>query len=165
MSTITAEAKATLKEVMTHAILDAAVKEVGRVEQQISTVLAPGEECVDWHRAKKRLPFIVRILPFVPDMMTRPKNYLLVLTRARLVIVRMTNPFNKLKDSEVKRTEASIPWTQVRGIEPRRHPGSSSLILRTASNGTHHFKYMNADAAEELACDARLLIESVKAGA
>lgn len=160
MSTMTTETKATLEEVMTSAILEAAVEAVGRVRAQISTVLAAGEECVDWHRAKKRLPFLIRVMPFMPDLMTRPKNYLIVLTHSRLVIVRMTNPLNKLKDPEVKRIEASIPWTQVEGIEPRRHMGSSSLILRTASNGTHRFKYMESEAAEKFATDARLLTKA-----
>lgn len=160
MSTITAETKATLEDVMTNAIIEAAVNAVGRVEQQIATVLAPGEECVDWHRAQKRLPFIVRVLPFIPDMMTRPKKYLLVLTNSRLVVVRMTNPLNKLKESEVRGTEASVPWAQVRAIEPRRHVGMSSLIVRTASSGVHHFKYMESDAAEKFAADARLLTQA-----
>lgn len=150
----------TVASAVSSAIAEAAVEHMGRIERQIETVLEPGESHLYWHKASKSLAFIVRVIPLVPDLLTRPKKYLLVLCPSRLLIVRMTNPLNKLKDSEVKRLEATIPWSNVKSILPRRRLTSSSVVVRTKSFGTHHFKYLQSDAADELASQAKRLIDA-----
>lgn len=147
-------------EAVSRALADAAAEQASQIEGQISPLLDPGESHLEWHLASKRVPPVVRMIPFVPDTLTREKKYLLVLAPTRLLIVRMTNPFNKLKGLEVKRVEASIPWSTVCGISPQRRLSSSSVVVRTKSSGTHRFKDMQLNAADELASRARVLIDA-----
>ena len=51
--------------------------------------LVPGERLLGYQIGQIRMPFWLRILPLMPDLLTRPKNFALAVTNQRLLILRM----------------------------------------------------------------------------
>ena len=77
-------------------------------EVQVAT---DGERGLDAQLAEWRPPFWVRVLPFVPDLFTRPRLFVLAITDRRVVVIRLTNPhFGNPKPNGVK---VSIPLAEL----------------------------------------------------
>jgi len=79
------------------------------------SIITPEEEIVTWMKASHGPPFLVRIIPFIPNLITRGKDYLIVVTNERLLIARLTKPLNVFADPKIKEVVVQAPLASVTG--------------------------------------------------
>jgi hypothetical protein len=122
-----------------------------------------GEECLAFQHGETRPPFIIRIMPFVPDLLTRSRKFLLGITDRRVLILELTNPFNKLKLPDFKALIASLPFSQIESVEPRRGTFTSDLTIVAKSGHRYIFTNMLLSAPDTFASNLQAVI--ARAGA
>ena len=108
------------------------------------------EKVLDCWKAKTRPHFLIRICPFVPDLLTRTKKYLLVLTNHRLLIIRTTNAFNKFADEKFKKVIADLPLLAIESIHSKTGFLSSGVKIN-ARHKSYRFKDVPESSVEEMA--------------
>jgi len=153
----TAAAERGFQQGMREALASAVARSIASTIQRVrfEAFLEPDESVVGVFDAETRPPFILRILPIVPDLFVRAKKYCLVVTPHRLIIVAMTNPLNKFKSPSPQSTHLSVPWADIAAIEPRKHLLTSSISIRTRSGEVHRFSSMLRGDADRLAAAAQ----------
>lgn len=82
-----------------------------------ASITPADEEIVISAPATQRPPFIVRIIPLIPDLITRGKDYLLVVTNKCLRVARLTRPFNAFAAPKVKGVVVEAALASVASVE------------------------------------------------
>ncbi|MEI6177252.1 MAG: hypothetical protein WCS43_10195 [Verrucomicrobiota bacterium] len=129
-------------------------------EQIVLSHCVPGEECLAFQHGETKPPFIIRILPFVPDLLTRARKYLLAITDRRVLILELTNPFNKLKLPGFKSVIASLPFTEIASVQPKRGILTSCLAIAAKSGKRYAFTDMLLSAPETFASNLQTVMEN-----
>jgi len=131
----------------------------------IASQLAPGEVLFAYQQGDKRLPFLVRVIPFIPDFLTAPKVFLLAVTDLRLMVIEIGRPIGWRKEAEFKRMAASVPLSEVGDVQPMEGLLTSSILITTKSGGRYRYTDMLKGAAEQLAADLAYVSDLVEGAA
>jgi len=112
--------------------------------------LEEGEKLQAFELGENRVPFLLRIIPFVPRSLTAPTEFILGLTSRRLLIIRVNRTWmtRRVNGSTVA---ASIPFEQIESVTPRMGLLTSSLTIRTTSGQTLKYTDMLKSAADRFA--------------
>lgn len=131
-------------DVVTAAIAEA-IEDLDRERQQLTApYLRPDELIVDAVEVERKKPFLVRVMPFVPDLLIGPRRYLLVVTQQRLLILHLGRRWFR-RDSDFVRSQVlavrleEIKDTRVRG-------GWSPRLYFRLSDGREY--WFHTEAAE-----------------
>ena len=136
-------------------IVREAAQEVDQHYRDLATrQLNADETLLSFNVARTRPPFWVRVLPFVPDLWTRGKLYLWIVTDQRFVVMRLTFPLTTRLPS-VKALVASIGVGDIEEVSA----GKAKLSIRTRANKERCFKDWNRSAPR----DALMSLEAAKA--
>lgn len=108
-------------------------------EQFVRQHLESSEKLFGFQMGQQRMPFLMRILPLMPDLLTRPKHFALAVTNHRLLIVRLKQGLYKFKGSVAA---ASIPLDDFAEFATR----GSSVIVKTRSG--KNFKYSSLSTSD-----------------
>ena len=130
-------------------------------EHIILAQCTPGERCLAFQKGDTRPPLIIRLLPFIPDLLLRKKNYLVALTDKRVMLIQLTNPFNLLAPLEFKKLTASLPFNTLKSMEPTTRALSSSLKIRTRE-GQCFTICLPQSGAEQFASDVQHVMRSIR---
>ena len=141
-------------ENLTDRVVEAMEKASDYYSQLIDEHLCDGESLLYFCDAERKLPFLLRILPFVPSA---PKKYLLVVTTKRVLALRMK--LRMFKDPIVRSVEASAELPQITSITPRTGILTSSISLQLRDGTRLRYTDMLRSAAGEFAA----MVEEAKA--
>ncbi|MEQ8789392.1 MAG: hypothetical protein RIC55_24070 [Pirellulaceae bacterium] len=117
--------------------------------------LAAGESLLGFQIGEKRLPFVVRILPLVPDVLTRPKRFMLAVTDRRILIVQVSKSLLTRKVSG--RHAADVPLSDVQSIVPATGRLTSAVTIHTRQGRKLRYTGMLQPAAECFARDVQTI--------
>ena len=121
-----------------------------------------GEKLVAFQLGETKPPFIIRIIPVIGTLFGRAKIFLLAATDRRILIIRLSRSLTK--GHQFKELTASIPFSQLDGVEPSTGMLTSSITIRTREGQAYHFVDMLKSAAEAFARDVGLATRAPAAG-
>lgn len=94
--------------------LEEALAEAKREQHSlIAPYMADDEEIVSTVEVKQKLPFLLRVMPFVPDVLTAPKRFLLTITNRRLIVLRIASHWNRFKGDYVKKVALQVNLSDI----------------------------------------------------
>lgn len=135
-----------VKEVFADIVSD----ERASIEALVASHLQSHERMSACEKAQQRMPLVLRLLPFLPDVLKRPKSFLLAVTSQRVLALRVHRSLwlNRFKKVEVA---LSLSREQVQAIEVASEVHSSVAVIRTRNGGSHRYTDLTTSAADRLA--------------
>ncbi len=132
--------------------------DAGRQENQqlVQNFLEPGEQLLAFQRGEQRLPFLIRIMPLVPDVLTAPKIFILAITNRRVLIIRVLKTLFTRK-TKGSRLVASIGLADLRAVTPKTGSLTSSLTIETRAGKRFRYSHMLKSAAGNFARDVAMV--------
>lgn len=124
----------------------------------LAAILKDGETVLAVCNAEKRVPLVIRLMPFVPDLLTRAKKFMLVLTDERLIVVRLTNPLNKLKAPVVRDVLKSYRFDEIRHMVQKAGILTSRMLIHPISGRCLKLRGVSKSAGAELVRSFRAAI-------
>lgn len=112
-------------------------------EAACRSFLDDGEEWVGYETGTTRLPFLLRIMPFVPDVCTRPKVRAIAVTDRRVLVVRIVRT---LTNSTRGRMVASIPRGDIDCLTVQKR----CVVISTKDGRRFRVKGVDATAVKRL---------------
>jgi len=140
-----------IKESVGQAVGDALERGRQHLETIIASRLKPGEKLVAFQLGETKPPFIIRIIPVIGALFGQAKIYLLAATDRRILILRLSRSLTK--GHQFKEVTASIPLSELSGVEPSTGMLTSSITMRTKGGEAYHFVDMLKSAAEAFTRD------------
>ncbi len=105
----------------------------------LQTVCETDEEVLGYYPAESNVHFLLKIIPFIPDLLTRPKKFCLGITTERLIVIRLTNPFNASALPQFKSLVFAAPFACLEAVIPKTGLLTSSVQI--VSTAGHHLRY------------------------
>lgn len=130
------------------ALVEAQVETQNETERLIQTQIIRGESQLFFYHAKIRAPFLVRICPFLPDLFFRDRKFIIVGTNRRVLVLELKNPIVRKSNIEIRRLEASIPYTQIQNIIPSTGRLSSSIEFLLKNKRSLKYQLLASQANE-----------------
>ncbi|HEV3259097.1 MAG TPA: hypothetical protein VG013_19650 [Gemmataceae bacterium] len=151
-----------IKESVGQAIGDALERSRQHLETIIESRLMRGEKVVAFQLGETKAPFLIRIIPVIGALFGRAKIYLIATTDRRILIIRLSRSLTK--GHQFKELTASVPFSELDGVEPSTGMLTSSITIRTKAGQAYHFVDMLKSAAEAFARDVGLAARAFAAG-
>lgn len=146
-----------VKNAVTSAVREGVESAIQRLRFQ--QFLDEGESVLATFEAETQPPLLIRLIPLVPDLLTRSKKFTLVVTPTRMAVIAMTNPLNKFKSPAPKAMHVSLPWADIAAIEPRKHLLVSSVTIRKTDGKAHRFSNLIKGDADRLVAAAQSAVK------
>jgi hypothetical protein len=105
----------------------------------LQTVCEPDEKVLGYYQAESNVHFLIKIIPVVPDILTRPKKFCLGVTTKRLIVIRLTNPYNAFALPNFKSMVFAAPFTHIDVVIPKTGLLTSSVLI--VSTAGHRMRY------------------------